>query len=134
MAVGWIAVAIWTAPAMARSAKPAPVPPAPPPALEVGSGEGENLTLEARHVPLEDALRAVADDQGFDLSISPRAGVMPLDLAVTSAPIEDVLRQMLRGTSYAVFYDREGGEISRVVVLSPLPAPTKPRVPIRRRR
>jgi hypothetical protein len=98
--------------------------------LRVDSNTAGEIELDARAVPLEEALNAIASKTGFEVVIDPGITRPPVNIAVSMSPVEDVLRQILRGRNYALVRDADDGFLYQVIVLPP-PAPPRP-VPFRR--
>lgn len=80
------------------------------------NGDGE-FVLAARDAAIIDALNAVGEEAGFEVLADRGPRRPPVNLQIEDAPVEDVLRQLLRGRNYAVVYD--DGDISRVILLEP---------------
>jgi hypothetical protein len=93
--------------------------------LRVESSTTGEIALDARTVTIDDTLHAIASEAGFDVLIEPGIQRPPVNMAVSMAPIEDVLRQILRGRNYALVYDADDASLSRVIVLRP-PAMRRP--------
>jgi hypothetical protein len=94
------------------------------PVLSVEVDDASAVTLVARRVSLNEALEAIGKQVGFEVEVHEGSGAQPLDLSIDAATVESALRQLLRGTSYALFYEADDGSVSRVVVLSPTVRPT----------
>jgi len=95
----------------------------PTPVLRVASNTSGEIEIEARRVTIEQVLGAIAAEAGFEVTVAP-PGIprAPVNMTVPSAPVESVLRQILRGRNYALVYDGDDAFLSQVVVLPP-PAP-----------
>jgi hypothetical protein len=90
--------------------------------LRVESNLDGEVGIDARGVTIDQALGAIASKGGFDVMIEPGV-VRPLvNIAVPMAPVEDVLREVLRGRNYALVYDGDAS-LSRVIILRP-PSPS----------
>ena len=87
--------------------------------LRVESDATGEIGLEARGVTIEQALAAIASRAGFEVVIEHGIQRPPVNMAVSTAPVEAVLRQILRGRNYALVYDAEDASLSRVIVLAP---------------
>jgi hypothetical protein len=94
----------------------------PMPVLRVESNIAGEVGLEAREVTIEQALQAIASEAGFEVVITPGIPRTPVNLTVSSAPVEYVLRQILRGRNYSLVYEGDDAFLSQVIVLPP-PAP-----------
>jgi hypothetical protein len=90
-----------------------------PPVLRVDARPGGEIELDARGVTIGEALRAMAVEAGFEVVISEGVQRPPVNMVVSTAPVEQVLRQILRGRNYALVYDGDDQSVSRVIVLSP---------------
>jgi hypothetical protein len=101
-----------------------------PAVLRVESNTTGEIGLEAHGVTIEEALRAIADEAGFEVVIESGIARPQVNMSVSSAPVEYVLRQILRGRNYSLVYD-DDAFLSQVIVLPP-PAPSRPGVPFRR--
>jgi hypothetical protein len=99
----------------------------PNPVLRVDSGTAGQVGLDAHGVSIDEALQAIASEAGFEVVIEPGMQRPPVNVALSMAPVEDILRQILRGRNYALVYDADANDpsLSRVIVLPP-PAPGKP--------
>lgn len=88
--------------------------------LRIEPGDGGELALAARDVPIAEALAAVSAEGGFALDVAGAEGRQrpPANLVLPMSPLEDVLRELLRGRNHAIVYD-EGGTPSRVLLLAP---------------
>jgi hypothetical protein len=92
---------------------------APQPGLRVESNAGGEIGLEARGVTIDEALRAIASTAGFEVVMKPGVQRPPVNVGMPMAPVEEVLRQILRGRNYALVYDADDATLSRVIVLTP---------------
>jgi hypothetical protein len=90
--------------------------------LRIESNERGEIRLEAHGARLADTLRAVAAETGIEVVIEEMVERPPVDVDVRSTNLEEMLRQVLRGRNYALFYDAEGA-LTRVMVLPPSSAP-----------
>jgi HEAT repeats len=70
---------------------------------------GGMLTLRAQEVPLADVLAAIGERAGFEVSVRGTAD-MSVSMVLAEIPLEEGLRQLLRGGSFAFFYDRPRAE------------------------
>jgi hypothetical protein len=100
------------------------------PVLRVQSNATGEVGLEARGVPIEQALRAIASEAGFEVVITPGIERPPVNMTVSSAPVDYVLRQILRGRNYSLVYETGDALPSEVIVLPP--PSRRPDVPSRR--
>jgi hypothetical protein len=75
------------------------------------------ISVEAQSVSLLEVLRNISLKVGFDLT---DYGVPDRNLTVSieEAPVEEVLRQLLRGENYGVVYREKDRVISKVLLLS----------------
>ena len=87
--------------------------------LRIESSTSGEIALDARAVTIDDTLLAIASEAGFDVMIEPGIQRPPVNMEVSMAPVEDVLRQILRGRNYALVYDADAASLSRVIVLRP---------------
>jgi hypothetical protein len=99
--------------------------------LHVESNITGEIGIEARGVTLDEALGAIASKAGFEVVIEPGVARPPVNIAVSMAPVEDVLREVLRGRNYALVYEGDDTSLSQVIVLRP-PSPRRSRVVYRR--
>jgi hypothetical protein len=94
--------------------------------LRIASNTDGEIELDARRVTIMEVLHALAAEGGFDVLIA-AAGVRPLvNTTVQMAPLEYVLRQILRGRNHALVYDAAAA-LSQVILL----APSTPQKPVR---
>jgi hypothetical protein len=100
------------------------------PVLHVESAPSGEIELDARGVTIEQTLRAMASEAGFEVMIQEGLPRPPVNMVVSMAPVQQVLRQVLRGRNYALLYDGDES-VSRVIVLPP---PSKRRAPVPPRR
>ena len=89
------------------------------PILRVESNTGGEVEIDARGVTIEEALWAIASKAGFEVVLDPGTARPLVNMAVSMAPVEDVLRQILRGRNYALVYDAGDVSLSQVIVLPP---------------
>jgi len=81
------------------------------------------IRLEARGVRLADALEAIASKGGyFDVEIDDAIERPLVNVNLPASPVEEVVRQVLHGRNYALFFDSEG-TLTRVIVLPPSSPP-----------
>jgi len=106
---------------------------APKPVLHFESGTNGEIGLDAREVTLEQVLLAIAGKGGFEVVIEDGVDRPLVNLTVPMAPLEDVLREILRGRNYAFVRDADTASLSRVIVLAPSAA-RKPGAVYRQRR
>ena len=95
------------------------------PGLRFESSATGEIRLDARGVNVAEVLRAIAEEGGFEVLIDERIPRPLVNLTMPMAPIEDVLRQILRGRNHALVYDGDTASLSQVIVL----APSSPRRP-----
>lgn len=89
------------------------------PLLHFESSPSGEIGLVARGVSITDALNAVAKKAGFEVLVEKGVARPLVNLTMPMAPIEDVLREMLRGRNYALVYDADTDSLSRVILLAP---------------
>jgi len=69
-----------------------------------------NLTMEVQNASLNEILEAIARTAGVDVFVA--RGFLPggrkMSLKIAGEPLDDVLRQVLRGYNYAAIYVKEG--------------------------
>ena len=95
------------------------------------SGE---MSLVARGVPITQALDAVAEKAQLEVLVYGGPVVRPpVNLVIPTTSVEDLLRGMLHGRNYALVYDADGDEVSRVILLPPSTAGRAAVSPPRRR-
>jgi hypothetical protein len=99
----------------------------PTPRLRVESNSTGEIALEAHGVTIDEALDAIAAEAGFEVVIEHGITRPPVDISLSMAPVENVLRQVLRGRNYALVYDGEDEFPTEVIVLPPS-APRRPGV------
>jgi type II secretory pathway component GspD/PulD (secretin) len=95
------------------------------PAVRVESSTTGEIEFDARGVPIEEALQAIAAKAGFEVVIDEGIKRRPVNMAVPMASVEDVLRQILRGRNYALVHDADDASLRQVIVLPP-PAVRRP--------
>jgi hypothetical protein len=94
------------------------------PVLRVESNAAGEIGLEAHGARLEDVLSAIGAKTGFEVLIEPGLTRPPVSITLAMAPVEDVLREILRGRNYALVYDGDDALLSQVIVLRPsVPGP-----------
>lgn len=88
--------------------------------LRIEAGDGGELALTARDVPIAEVLAAVSTEGGFALDVAGAEGRRrpAANLVLPMSPLDDVLRELLRGRNHAIVYD-DGGAPSRVLLLAP---------------
>lgn len=71
-----------------------------------------NLTLEAKNATVGELLEVISRTAGVDIFVSRgfEAGQEKRTLKIDGAPLEDVLRSLLRGYNYAAIYVKEGND------------------------
>ena len=89
------------------------------PNLRVESNTAGEIGLDARGATLEDVLNAIAAKTGVEVLIEPGVTRPPVNITMPMAPVEDVLRELLRGRNYALVYDGQDALLSQVIVLRP---------------
>jgi len=106
-----------------------------PPGLRVETNATGEIGLDAHGATLDDTLNAIASKTGVDIVIERGLVRPPVNVVVSMAPVEYVLRQILRGRNYALIYDGEDTFVSQVIILPPSAARPNPppRPPFRRR-
>jgi hypothetical protein len=87
--------------------------------LDVKRGPHGEIAVVARQAPIGEALDAIGDQAGFDVTVYAAPRRPPLDLTLPLSPVDRVLREILRGRNYAVLYDSEAGGIEKVILLAP---------------
>jgi type II secretory pathway component GspD/PulD (secretin) len=105
---------------------------AEPAVLRVESNTGGEVELDARGARIDEVLGEIASKTGVDVVIEPGIARQPVNMEVSMAPVEHVLRQILRGRNYALVYDGDDASLTSVIVLPP-PAPRNPRMTARQR-
>jgi hypothetical protein len=88
-------------------------------ALQVESNAAGEIEVDARGAALDEVLSAIASKAGFQVAIESGIQRPPVNLAVPMAPVEEVLRQILRGRNYALIYDAHDSSLDEVIVLRP---------------
>jgi hypothetical protein len=126
MTVGHIAFAVRSAFLLGWmvAGYPARVWAGPASVLEVESGPAGAVELDARRAKITEVLRALAAEGGFDVVLDDAVVRPPVNATLEMAPVEDVLREVLRDRNYALVYDGDD-RLSQVILLAPS-APTKP--------
>jgi hypothetical protein len=83
-------------------------PPPERPAIQVKTARPGTVSITASEVALEDLLREVSRVTGlavyFETGMDSRVTRRPTSITVRDAPLDDVLRRLLRDTSYVVGY------------------------------
>lgn len=97
---------------------------APASVLRVVSRPGGEIELDARRAAITEVLRALAAEAGFEVVLDDGIARPPVDATLQTAPLEDILRDVLRDRNYALVYDGDDG-VSQVILLAPS-APRKP--------
>jgi hypothetical protein len=92
---------------------------APARPLLVESDPVGDIVLDARGVPVGEVLRSIAASEGFEVVIDEGIARPLVHLNVSSEPMEDVLRQILRGRNHALIYDSDTASLDQVIVLTP---------------
>lgn len=79
---------------------------------------GGNLTLEAKNATVGELLQVISRTAGVDIFVSRgfEAGQEKRTLKIDGAPLEDVLRSLLRGYNYAAIYVKEGNDFRMAAV------------------
>ena len=95
------------------------------------SGKAPISVCAVAALTIADTLQAIASKAGFEVSIEDGIERSPLNMVVSTAPVENVLRQILRGRNYALIYDANDKLVREVIVLPP---PVVPRPAWRRGR
>ncbi len=71
-----------------------------------------NLTMEVQNAGLSEILEAIARTAGVDVFVA--RGFLPggrkMSIKIADEPLDDVLRQILRGYNYAAIYVKEGDD------------------------
>ncbi len=98
--------ALFVAPDTARAAN-----------FTLDAGEDGELAITAHNAQVIEALEALGEEVGFEVLATRGPKRTPVTLQMQDAPVEDVLRELLRGRNYAVVY--EDDEISQVILLEP---------------
>ncbi len=84
--------------------------------------QGGNLTLEAKKATVGEILEAIARTAGVDVFIAkgfqPKADA--LTVKIEGEPLEDALKRILSGYSYAAIYEKEGDDF-RIAALKIYP-------------
>ena len=86
---------------------------------------GGNIGVEARGATLAQVLQEVANQADFELVMDDAIARPPVDVTVSPAPVEYVVREILHGRNYALVYDADRRSLSQVIVLDPS-TPGKP--------
>lgn len=83
---------------------------------------GGNLTLEAKNATIGELLETLARTAGVDVFVARgfQTAGDPVTLKVAGEPIEEAIRRILRGYSYAAIYVKEGDEF-RIAALKIYP-------------
>lgn len=95
-----------------------------PPVLRVESSADGEIQLDARRAAITEVLRALAAEGGFEVVLDDGIARPPVTATLPTAPIEDILHEVLRERNYALVYDGDDG-VSQVILL----APSAPRNP-----
>ena len=95
------------------------------PVLHVESNPEGEIEIEARGAAIEHVLGALASEAGFEVVMENGIVRPPVNVAASTAPVEDTLRRVLHGRNYALVYGEGGESLSQVIVLKP-PSPRKP--------
>lgn len=84
--------------------------------------EGGNLTLDARKATVGELLEAIARTAGVDVFIAKgfQTKAEALTLQFEGEPLEDAIKRILFGYSYAAIYEKEGNEF-RIAALKIYP-------------
>lgn len=107
-----------------------------PPEAPVVKLESGSLSVEARDLPLEEVLDAIAARTDIDVVIQRGIERPRVNVHIESATLEEALRRILRRRNYALLFRRteEGSELAQVRVLRPKPAPPENVTPAQARR
>lgn len=87
--------------------------------LRVEANERGEVGIEARGVTVAEALRAIGSEVGFAVVIDEGVKRELVDVELSAAPVDAVLRRVLLGRNYAVYSDSEDSPPSVVIVLPP---------------
>lgn len=87
--------------------------------LRIKSTPTGEMDLEARGVTIEETLTAIAREAGFEVMIEQGITRPPVNVSVSSVPVEQLLHDVLRGRNYALVYDGDDDSLRRVIVLRP---------------
>jgi len=84
--------------------------------------EGGNLTLDARKATVGELLEAIARAAGVDVFIAKgfQTKAEALTLQIADEPLEDAIKRILFGYSYAAIYEKEGSDF-RIAALKIYP-------------
>lgn len=102
-------------------------------AVQVESSPSGDLMLDARGAQLAQVLHSIAAMEGFDVVMDERIPRRPVHVSDSRGPLEEVLRQILRGRNFALIYDEETAALAQVIVLRPS-TPRRPSLTSRSRR
>ena len=89
------------------------------PGVKYGGG---NLTLEAKNATVGEILENIARTAGVDVFIARgfQTATEKMTVSFDGEPLEDVVRQILRGYNYAAIYEKEGNDF-RIAALKIYP-------------
>jgi hypothetical protein len=83
---------------------------------------GGNLTLEAKNATVWELLETIARTAGVDIFVAPgfQTAGQKMTLQISGEPLEEAIRRILRGYSYAAIYEKEGNDF-RIAALKIYP-------------
>jgi hypothetical protein len=83
---------------------------------------GGNLTLEAKNATVGELLETIAQTAGVDIFVAPgfQTAEQKMTLQISGEPLEEAIRRILRGYSYAAVYEKEGNDF-RIAALKIYP-------------
>lgn len=96
--------------------------------LRVESSATGEIELDAHWVPVAEVLHAIAAEDGFEVVMEEGIARPLVNATVETAPVEDVLREVLRDRNYALVYGADATSLSQVFVLPPS-SPRSPSTP-----
>lgn len=105
---------------------------APEGMVEVETTPSGEISIKADRATVVDVLRALAASGAFEVRIDESVERPPVSIEMAASPVEDVVRNVLHGRNFALFYDTEG-TLTRVFVLPPS-SPTQSRAAARSNR
>jgi len=91
----------------------------PKPVFRFEPGPSGEVALVAREVPITQALDAIANHVGFEVSVYSGVARPPVNLTLPMTSVGRALRELLRGRNYALVYDQDTAALRRVILLAP---------------
>jgi hypothetical protein len=80
--------------------------------------QGNRLNATLDRVPLRDVLAALAHEAPFTIAVKGEVETEPISIALHDVELEQGLRRLLRGTSYAMTYESASPDQPRLVELT----------------